>query len=241
MSAQTGTLVTAFLSEINLRTDRSIGDYLRLGKELLDINVPKVVFIDKKYASLFLENRLTKIIPLSRSDIPLFNSINDIKNDLITDNPLKDTAEYIIFQCSKTEFVRRAIDLNPFSTAQFFWVDFGIKSIFSNSNLLKMAVAKMHISSHELVRIGNINSVDSALDDKIYRQICWKFAGGCFGGPAEKLREFALLVSKKCASLVSIKHALMWEVNVWAIIYQNCPELFSPYECDHNPNLLINY
>ena len=34
---------------------------------------------------------------------------------------------------------------------------------------------------------------------------------------------------------------LLWEVNLWYILYLKEPELFSPYNCDHNNTIVNNY
>jgi Bacterial protein of unknown function (HtrL_YibB) len=239
MSLQHTTLVTAYISNINLRADRDVKDYLQMGFSLFNSKIPKVMFIDQAYASLFPSNEITRVIPLQKEDIPLFNRVTEIKWDLITDNPSKDTIEYVAFQCSKTDFLRRAIDLNPFGSDQFVWVDFGISSLFQNSLALETAVTHIGSKTYNNVRIGHIDDLEQPLVD-IYRRVCWKFAGGCFGGSSATLKEFAALTQKTCVNLID-QGKLMWEVNVWALIYLERPELFSPYRCNHNPSLLFEY
>jgi hypothetical protein len=75
----------------------------------------------------------------------------------------------------------------------------------------------------------------------IYKDIKWYFAGGVFGGNKEKLLIFADLMKQKCLQIISQEKTIMWEVNIWYLIYLENNELFYPYHCDHNDTILKNY
>jgi hypothetical protein len=65
------TIVTGFLANMNQRPDRPAEVYLELGKELLSIKVPKIVFMDAEYMDRFTPNEHTFMVPLTRADIEL--------------------------------------------------------------------------------------------------------------------------------------------------------------------------
>ena len=44
-----------------------------------------------------------------------------------------------------------------------------------------------------------------------------------------------------CYLVVHPRGTLMWEVNVWYLIYKEHPELFDCYYCDHNDSLIDCY
>ena len=44
----------------------------------------------------------------------------------------------------------------------------------------------------------------------------------------------------KCKELCN-KGILMWEVNIWYLIWKDYPDLFNPYYCDHNESIILNY
>ena len=53
-SSYTNTLVSAFITGINTRKDIDISNYIEFGKKFLEINVPKVIFMEL----IFLEKQL---------------------------------------------------------------------------------------------------------------------------------------------------------------------------------------
>lgn len=233
-------IVTAFLSNLNQRTDRNTENYIDLGKQLLNIPVRKIVFMDSQYLYRFSSNEITCIIPITRQDIKLLDFANEVKNDVLeTSNPSKDTFEYMSFVCSKTDFVARAAELNPFKTSQFVWIDFGIRHIFSNAEIFNKAVENLCTKSYEKIRIAYINR--RPLTISIYREVWWFFAGGCFGGPVNQLKKFAQLTAEKSRQVIKEKNVLPWEVNVWTLVYEENKELFDLYYGNHDEGLLLNY
>jgi hypothetical protein len=137
--------------------------------------------------------------------------------------------------------MRRAIELNPFGSYQFVWIDFGIRHVFPSTDSMIQAVEGIQTKSYQGIRIAHIDPLINEFYDTVYSQVKWMFAGGCFGGPPEKLEEFAELVAKKCRQVIDERNHLLWEVNIWAFVYAENPWLFEPYPCDHNPTILLNY
>jgi len=186
----------------------------------------------------------TLLIPINKDDIYLYNYRNSVTGfNVDTDFPEKDTIDYMFLMCSKTEFIRKALNLNPFNSLQFIWVDFGINHIFNGSDAyFENCITELSKKQYESVRIGSI--IDpriQTLNVDIYRQIAWYFAGGVFGGNIEKLMEFADLVKDKCIETIHNKGTLMWEVNIWYLVFMENTELFNLYSCDHNNTLIKNY
>ena len=235
------TFVTAFLSGMNGRQDRGVSAYLSHGRELMGCSIPLIVFMDETIE--FQSTETIRIIPITKESMELYTYKNDILNSVITDNPLKDTIDYRLLICSKTEFVRKAIELNPFHTDQFVWIDFGIQHVCSDKSLFRESVQSSFHTSFDQVRIGNIWNTNLHFVNKedIYNHIAWYFAGGVFGGSKSKLLEFDSLVKQKCIQIIQEKHTLMWEVNVWYLVFTEHPELFSLYSCNHNLSLITNY
>jgi len=75
----------------------------------------------------------------------------------------------------------------------------------------------------------------------IFKNITWYFAGGVFGGNKDKLLIFADLMKRKCLQIISQEKTIIWEVNIWFLIYLENKDLFCPYQCDHNDTILKNY
>jgi len=244
------TIVSCFISNMNNRNDRSVNKYIEYGLKLLNVDIPKIIFMDEETISIlndnYNKNQYTYIIPFKREDIYLNlykGKITDF--NLKSDFPEKDTIDYMVLVCNKTEFMKKAISINTFNTENFVWVDFGINHIFNCSDELfkeKIETIRNKECNENKVRIGSIIYPANIPKNKdIYKEILWHFAGGVFGGNKSALLEFAELTKCKCLKVISEKKTIMWEVNIWHLVFLDNPELFSSYYCDHNETLITKY
>ena len=106
------TIVTSFVCNSNNRKDRTIDKYIELGKILLQTKIPKIIFMDEQIYDNFSEyfNEYNFFIKINKDDLYLnkysdkitFFDINSTFKD-------KDTLNYFITICNKTEFINRAI------------------------------------------------------------------------------------------------------------------------------------
>ena len=100
----------------------------------------------------------------------------------------------------------------------------------------------LNSKSYDKIRIASCwDPTKEKKELDIYRVIRWYFAGGIFGGSKEKLIEFADLTKKKCLYMIHTYHHIMWEVNIWFLIFKEQPELFDWYLTDHNPSMIQYY
>jgi hypothetical protein len=176
------------------------------------------------------------------------NEITEFK--LRKQNPDKDTIEYMMVQCNKTEWMREAIEKNIFNTDQFIWIDFGIYHMFQNDELLEKCVLSATEKSYQSIRMPNIWYIgaDHYTWDKInpidfYLDITWYFAGSVFGGDRLSILKFADLMRGKVVSTIYEKKHIMWEINLWYMIYLELidKKLFNIYFGSHNSGILENY
>jgi hypothetical protein len=245
------TLVSAFMSNINNRLDRKLKTYLELGSLLLQANIPKIIFIDNEIFHLVkhYENKNTKIISFNKHDIYLYQYLNNLQNtfSLNTDFPSKDTLDFIFTMCNKTEWVKNAIELNLFNTDNFIWVDFGIRHVFKcNDEEFIKKIENLPNKIYNELRVGTIWDLNidySLLGFDIYKQISWYFAGGIFGGNKEELLKFSDETKKMCIKTIEERGNLMWEVNIWYLVFINSKNIinYSFYKCDHNDSIIDNY
>tara|TARA_B100000902_G_scaffold398742_2_gene466665 strand:- start:1905 stop:2597 length:693 start_codon:yes stop_codon:yes gene_type:complete len=228
------TIVSAFIFCPN-NTNRTIENYIKYGIQLLKLPQNKIIFIDEKVFEFVEEyqNKQTIFIKTKLED--LYLNKYKIKLEVNTDNPGKDSYDYFTIQCNKTEWVRQAINKNYFKSTSFIWIDFGIYHILSNINLKNIN------KIYEKIRIPSIWNLNETYNYDINKDICWYFAGGVFGGSTNKLLQFADLVKDKCIEYIVNKKHLMWEVNIWYLIWKKNNELFDPYYADHNSSMVENY
>jgi Bacterial protein of unknown function (HtrL_YibB) len=247
------TIVTAFIANANQRQDRSIDDYIAYGKKLMAAPIKKIIFFDRSLIEKIPDdcfNDNTMIIPINKYDNYLYQYKEKITEfHLNTTCSEKDTLEYMMTICNKTEYIRNAIEINPFQSSQFVWVDFGINHVFkeqSDEEFISI-LTRLREKEFENVRIANI--WDPSLYDMIfnnfktdpYKDVMWFFAGGVLGGNSTSLIKFADLTKQQCIKVIEERKTIMWEVNIWFQVYSENKELFSLYSCDHNPSIITNY
>ena len=247
------TIVSAFI--LGRNRNRSADEYLRFAKGLLEAKCPKILFIDRvtmlTVEPLVSEGNLTKIIVIDPEDFYLSKKATEHSCPNfceINGNKEKDTLQYFILMCNKTEFVREAVATNPFGTEGFVWVDFGMKHVCpelsdEEYSALLESLASKPLFEEELrsVRIARIWDLEQTPSKHLLHDVQWYFAGGVFGGTAATLIEFADKTRAKCLQIIREHGLLTWEVNVWYQVWLENKELFFAYHNWHDVRLLTNY
>jgi hypothetical protein len=243
------TIVSAFMTGVNSRKDIDIRQYIEFGNKLMVIPVPKVIFLEQHiYETHFQESHslgkypLTTFIMMNKSDIYLYPYIDEITDFHINSaKPEKDTIDFLFVQCNKTEWVHQAITVNPFKTEQFTWIDFGIYHVVRNDVLFDKLIRNISQTESAKVSICNCWNLRLPFVRNIHKDVAWYFAGGIFGGEPEYLIQFADRMKEMCISYIHERKSMVWETNLWYLVYKKYPELFTPYLADHNSCMLQNY
>jgi hypothetical protein len=114
-----------------------------------------------------------------------------------TDNPNKDTIDYMFCMCYKTECIKMAIHFmkqhNLFEDKiEYIWLDFGIYHIVKNDNLFQEELnqlVKRPLNKNNKIRIAAFpNNINNSFN--LTKNVCWFFLGGIFGGFEEELLLF---------------------------------------------------
>lgn len=270
--------VTAFMTNINKNSKRSIEDYIEYGNKLLNLNISQIIFIEKhifekffsdydsikKYFFDYLINDDLRtfeyiiyknkiFVNFEKNNNYLYNYINHITNFTInTDNPLKDTVEYMFTQCHKTEWVKMAISLlnqindnNVDDKKEFIWIDYAIYHMIKNENNINKIIENIGNRNidklKKYIRVASCWNPYRTYNIDIYKTITWYCAGSIFGGPKNKLIDFADKMREKCIKIILNKNTIMWEVNIWYLFFLENNTLFDYYYCDHNDSIILNY
>lgn len=240
------TIVSAFMININYRADRNYDKYFMLAKQLLVVPMNKIIFVDKSIIGYFKDyiNEYTTLVPFEKGSNYLYEYLDKLDNfDLNTQNPSKDTIEYMFTMGFKTEFVRKAIQLNNYNANQYVWMDLGIKHMMdiSQDEFTEKVKRLQYLEYPHNIRIAAIWNPDHNYQLDLYKDICWCFAGSIFGGNVPSLLEFADLTKNKCLEIIETKKHLMWEINVWKLVYNDDRWKFLFYNCSHDTSILDNY
>lgn len=239
------TLVTAFITNVNQIDFRSVDTYIEYGNRILRLPIPKIMFLeqivfDKYYKDT--EYPSTTFLIFEKSDNYLFPFLSQLDHFQVhTNNVNKDTPEYMFIQCHKTEWLKTASIRNPYNTDDFIWVDFGLYHMIRNDDAFSRAITALTTKTYPKVRIASCINPNQPCSEDLYKKVVWFFCGSVVGGNKENLVQFADLMRDKCLSIIREKQLIMWEVNIWYLLYQEHQELFDFYMADHNMSILENY
>jgi len=236
------TIVSAFISNIN--SYRELDKYVEYGKKLLTIDTQKVIFMEKEIYDQYFSNDIfpkTHFVFVEKTDNYLYEQMEDITEfEVVSTNPGKDTLEYMFVQCNKTEWVKQAVESDPFNTEQFVWIDFGIYHIINSEDFVE-CVYKMTQQKYDKIRIAGCWDLNAYYHNNYQSKVLWYFAGSVFGGDKASLCKFADLMKTRCLIFINEHKKLIWEVNLWYFIYNEHKELFDVYNCGHDKRILDNY
>ena len=48
-------------------------------------------------------------------------------------------------------------------------------------------------------------------------------------------------MKEKCIKIIEEKNTIIWEVNIWYLIYLDNKDLFDCYLCNHDETIINNY
>jgi len=237
------TIVSAFVDLGSHYKDKDIQKYIELGIKLLSIDVPKIIFLEPS-SYYFLKDKLfpkTHFILIKKNNLFMWDLKESFKRNQIKANPQKDNSEYFTIIANKTEWMSSAIDLNPFKTDQFTWIDFGIFHVIRDETLFTKYIQQISSKQYQKIRIASIWDLTQLYNIDWQKKIMWYFAGGVFGGPASSLKEFAKKTKQLYLDTITDIGYIPWEVNIWYLVYKQSPELFDPYYGNHDVSILENY
>ena len=214
-----------------------------------ELGLSRFVYAGREYS--YMEFGWVAVVMFERSDMyfeEVRSSITEFSVD--TPHPNKDTIDYMFVQCHKTDWVAMAIALElaraGASCGVYAWLDFGIRHMYRSDAAFQ---SELHGIRDRCLALGPGGTGSKVLAagcwnpqavyyQDIYRQIHWIFAGSVFAGSASALLEFAHRTKTKCLSIVAEQRRLMWEVNVWYMVFLERRALFAFYHGDHNATIL---
>lgn len=241
------TLVTAFITNVNQIDFRSLDTYIEYGNRILRLPVPKIMFLEQIVYEKCYKHALelypqTTFVMFEKSDNYLFPYLNQLDHFQVhTNNIHKDTPEYMFIQCHKTEWLKSASLQNPYHTNDFIWVDFGMYHMIQNDDAFSRAITILTTKTYSKVRIASCINPNQPCSEDLYKKVVWFFCGSVVGGNKEYLVTFADIMRDKCLSIIRERKHIMWEVNIWYLLFQEHKELFDFYIADHNISILENY
>ena len=224
----TVTFVTGYFNIYDIEYDESrtfekrLCHFLRIAKTGIPICVViENTFEDKLKVALTKENcfNVQIIDVLDKTQIPFLSEEEKQYGLPEIRNVQKDTHRYMALMNSKIDFVKRAIDKNPFSTNYFSWFDFSLAYVFRNVDTTIQYIDSLACQPnyiHSFIAMPGCWSWKINKMDDICKKICWRFCGGFFMGDKDSLLDFYHTSVNHYNDFVVQTNVVVWEVNYWA-------------------------
>ncbi len=186
-------------------------------------NIKLCLFISSSYYEI-LKDKLSnydnvKIYVCEFEDSWIYQIVEKFKENINLPNNRnieKDTKEYILLMNQKAEYVKRIVNLNPWDTNYFAWIDFNINHVFKNSN--DTCNYLKEFSNIELK--GEFFYVPGCWQKNVFKHILldnihWRFCGGYFIADKNSVLIFTDAYEKYFPEFIENNLKLIWEVNFW--------------------------
>ena len=234
------TFVTAFIDLNEDRSnDKSVDTCFNHFQTLLKSGIPIIAFLSKKFENRVQQAANLHTVYIDFEDLDMYKRLNEIQCDLPQNRTTyHDTKNFLILMNSKIEFVKRALDIDPFKTEHFAWIDFSICHVFHNINnslnYLKM-LANCRLKPCLLFPgcWPKGTGIQSA-----YNAVNWRFCGGFFIGDKQAMLNFYNTYMENMPKIMEGRKTLVWEVNMWAILEHDYGWSPTWFDARHNDSII---
>jgi hypothetical protein len=237
--------VSAFL---DLKEDRSsyrtISKSLDLFEPLEKSSINMICFISKNFKqkidqdSRYLKSSNIKYVEIELDELETYKLVKSYEKISLPyeRNIVKDTANFLILMNSKTEFIKKAMDI--VDADYYAWLDFNICHVFKNINesiTYLENIEKTEIKEKLLSFPGCWPKGTNLYS--IYDRINWRFCGGFFIADKKSVIELHSIVCKYIEQ--SLKNGkITWETNLWALAEIYSDLKIDWYLADHNDSII---
>jgi hypothetical protein len=231
------TLVTAFfdINRAEKGDGRTIEEYLSWMKKTLQLNCNLYIATESKFVPFILEHRPsiypTFIKEQTLQDCKYYKYYDRMKY-ILESHEYKSRIqhpnrvecillEYNLIQYSKFGWLEDAIEINPFHTSSFFWIDMGISRFFLDVDISKPYPGPCIHTTDKFILQKRFDLLDYVIDE----DFVWKsdniVKGGMFGGnkgsvldvSKELEKVFVSMLEKGCVNNEQVALALVWKQN----------------------------
>lgn len=257
-------IVTSLYNINRERLDgREWSSYLDWFKKTLAINSPMIVFADedlREFIETHRQNLPTKIIESKLEDTFYYqykSKIDSILEDRAYQSKMKNTGRiecksslYNIVQYSKFDWVSKAVDINPFNSDSFLWLDAGISRFFDGfipqiginqnkfENFGDKLLIQIFMSSYPDLANADILTEDYFWDDRSY------VAGGIFLSSKKHIKIVKNLIDEILISKMLGNNTINNEQICLGYLIKKFPEhfaLFKNYRNQHRNYEILNF
>lgn len=215
-------------------------DYFESAKLFFEKPLNMIIFTEPKYENKILEARpkhlheKTQIILKDYEELMYYDRIREY-TESHKENPIHNLIEekfsplYKFIVNQKVNFVKEAIESDPFKSEKFAWMDLRLHCVYDMSleetdyamkNICKNRVRLMQMSYTNKSEINNRHDY--------YCVTRGKLAAGFFGGEKDPLLRFANACEKEFVNALD-KRLTPTDEMIYSVVVANDPDLFDPY------------
>jgi hypothetical protein len=232
--------------------NRKVLKYIELAKSfILKLPYPLVIFIDNNetetYDAIYSEREahnllhLTHIYKLDFKETYFYKDLSRLEElqqkfciyngDLNHETPL-----YVILNNNKFCCMEKAIELNPFDSSHFIWIDFGVNHVAKDTEHIHDWITKVPDKIKQLCINPYIENIEPK---RYFRNIYHNCAGGLFSGSKENMLKYIELFKQKTEQIYSEDWYQIDEA-VMTMVQRENYELFDFFYGDYE-GIISNY
>lgn len=258
------TYVTAFVdirsyeNNTNTHLYGSLDLYKRNAKLLLQHDVNFICFVDSclvEWVKKIRKDKICKtfIMETNVEDLSTFKYyerakfLHDNEKTCLGKNRNKYTALYYLCIYNKTYWMRDAIQMNPFDSDYFVWMDFRIKSFYPNDykcckseldgiNNFDKIIESRKENLH-LMLMDHVKSIGPSNPENFYRNAQGKVSAQIFYGHKDYIMKFHEFCEKEIEKCIFTYDCLTTEQNIYAIFYQKHQDIIDFHIGDYGEAL----
>jgi len=212
--------------------------YFDSAKDLFNKPFPMVIFTEPRFEQLILAARpqslhsMTKIIYKDFDDLLYYDLFpkyeeNYKKNPIHNLTKEKFTPLYQFIVNQKVNFVKEAIELNPFQSTQFAWMDMRLHCVYDMQiEETNQVMSELPPNQVRLMQMSFTEPVCNRRD--FYRWTRGKVAAGFFAGYTEPLLRFCTLCQQELVTAIEEETAPTDEM-IYSFIASHHPDIFDLY------------
>lgn len=234
--------------------------YLELSRHMLSVRLPMVVFTDEeRIVDHVYKTRMdigligmTLIVRLPFKETFFYKDLGVLEQrmrefEIINWNKEKDTPMYVLLNNNKFDFLKRTIEMNPFNSEFFFWMDMGIQHCtkateqewLDISQLWPSFIEKNRSQIHQL-RIHTPTKPSDMSWKDYFRFIYHHVAGGFFGGHKDAVLQYITLFKDEWHKIIHEEKWWQLDEAIMTIITEKHPDKFRFFHGDYD-GLLTNF
>ena len=233
---------------------RKISEYLNWLKKTLQLNCNLFIVTEEKFHKFIIDNRpkdYATCVKIDKMNNAKYYKYLDRMKEILESEEYKrriahpnrvecKLPEYNIVQYSKFGWLEDCIDLNPFNSEYFFWMDAGLSRFFGKINLkqffpLDRRMKILQKSNNKFVIQGRVNLRNYIIDDDFKWKADNLLKGGVFGGHKDSVLEMSKLVEYKFNTEMLNQNNVNNEQLCLAYVWRDNREKFCVIEDNKHP------